>query len=137
MGSKLFVGGLAYATTDAGLKNAFSKYGTVRDAKVITDRDSGQSRGFGFVTFEAAADADAAMDAMNNTSLDGRTIRVNAAEEKPRTGGFGGGGGYRGGGGGGGGYSSDRNDRGSYSSDRGDRGGYGDRGGRGGRGDRW
>ncbi len=108
MGNKLFVGGLAWATDDNALANAFGKYGEVSEARVITDRDTGRSRGFGFVTFTGADNAQSAIAAMDGASLDGRTIRVNLAEDKPRRsggGGGGGGGGGRGGyGGGGGGY---------------------------------
>jgi len=112
VGKKLFVGGLAWATRDESLREAFEAFGTVTDAKVILDRDTGRSRGFGFVTFEDAAAADEAEAQMNGAELDGRAIRVNEARERaPRGGGgggFGGGGGYggggrRGGGGGGGG----------------------------------
>jgi len=103
MGNKLFVGGLAWATTDDSLRNAFEAHGTVTDAKVITDRETGRSRGFGFVTFSSGDEAINAMNAMNESDLDGRSIRVNEAQERSRGGGGGGGGGYRGGGGGGGG----------------------------------
>jgi len=107
MSSKLFVGGLSWDTNDQSLAAAFSSFGTVTEAKVISDRDTGRSRGFGFVTFSAPADAQTAMTEMDGTDLDGRTIRVNQAEDKPRGGGGGGGGGRggrggRGGGGGGG-----------------------------------
>ncbi|TVQ93908.1 MAG: RNA-binding protein, partial [Deltaproteobacteria bacterium] len=103
MGNKLFVGGLAWATDDEGLNRAFSRFGEVTEAKVITDRDTGRSRGFGFVTFNEEADASSAMTALDGTELDGRTIRVNEAQERRRGGGGGGGGrgGYGGGGGGG------------------------------------
>ncbi len=99
MPNKLFVGGLAWATDSDGLKTAFAEYGEVSEAKVITDRDTGRSRGFGFVTF---ADDDAAKIALalNGTALVGRSIPVDFATEK-RSGGGGGGGGYGGGGGGG------------------------------------
>jgi cold-inducible RNA-binding protein len=107
---KLFVGGLSWDTSDDSLRDAFGRYGEVTDAKVITDRETGRSRGFGFVSFSDAAAADEATAQMNGAMLDGRTIRVNEAENKPRTGGgggdrggFGGGGGGRGGFGGGGG----------------------------------
>ncbi len=106
MSRKLFVGGLSWNTTDDGLKEAFSRFGAVVEAKVVTDRETGRSRGFGFVTYQAEADGATAQQAMDGASLDGRSIRVNAAEDKPRTGGGsggGGGGGGRGGGGGGGG----------------------------------
>jgi RNA recognition motif-containing protein len=131
MSKKLFVGGLAWGTDDASLRDAFEQYGAVSDAKVLTDRDTGRSRGFGFVTFSDAQAADQAIRAMDGANLDGRTIRVNEAQDKPREGGggFGGGGGGRGGGGGGrgggGGFGGGGGDRG------GDRGGYGrDRGNR-------
>jgi cold-inducible RNA-binding protein len=93
MSKKLFVGGLSWDTRDDGLETAFSEYGEVTEAKVITDRDSGRSRGFGFVTFNSEADAKTAMDALNETTLDGRTIRVDLAAERQRGGGGGGGGG--------------------------------------------
>jgi cold-inducible RNA-binding protein len=119
MGNKLFVGGLSWGTTDEGLRSAFEAYGDVTDAKVIMDRETGRSRGFGFVTFAESGDAAQAMSAMDGTDLDGRTIRVNEAQERSgggggggRRGGGGGGGGGRGGGGGGGyGRRNDREDR--------------------------
>ena len=102
MSSKLFVGSLAWATSDDSLKAHFEEYGEVVEAKVITDRESGRSRGFGFVTFTDEDSANAAKDALNGSDLDGRTIRVdNATERRPRRGG--GGGPRRGGHGGGGG----------------------------------
>ncbi len=101
MSKRLFVGGLAWATDDASLKQAFEAHGEVTDARVITDRDTGRSRGFGFVTFTTEEAAQAAMDAMNGSELDGRTIRIDLARER-QGGRGGGGGGYRGGGGGGG-----------------------------------
>lgn len=84
MSNKLFVGGLSWDTNDSSLDAAFSRFGTVREAKVITDRETGRSRGFGFITFEAPADAEAALDVMDGSELDGRSIRVNIAEDKPR-----------------------------------------------------
>jgi cold-inducible RNA-binding protein len=102
MSNKLFVGGLAWATDDHSLRAAFEGFGTVTDAKVITDRETGRSRGFGFVTLSSSDEANAAMEAMEGSDLDGRTIRVNLAQEKSRGGG-------RGGGGGGGGF--DRGNR--------------------------
>ncbi|PKN57272.1 MAG: RNA-binding protein [Deltaproteobacteria bacterium HGW-Deltaproteobacteria-14] len=114
MSKKLFVGGLSWGTDDAGLRNAFEAYGEVTDAKVITDRETGRSRGFGFVTFADGAAADEAIQKMDGASLDGRNLRVNEAQDKDRggrsggggggRGGYGGGGGGRGGHGGGGGY---------------------------------
>ena len=131
VGNKLFVGGLSWNTSDDGLREAFARLGDVTDAKVITDRETGRSRGFGFVTFASADVAKDAIAKMDGSDLDGRTIRVNEADDKPRGGGGGGGGrgGYGGGGGrGGGGGFGGGGDRGG----RGDRGGYG-----GGGGDRW
>jgi len=82
MGTKLFVGGLSWNTSDEALREAFSAFGTVNEAKVINDRDTGRSRGFGFVTMSASAEAQTAIAKMNGAALDGRTIRVNEAEEK-------------------------------------------------------
>ena len=84
---KLFVGSLAWGTTDDGLQAHFAQCGTVASAKVVTDRETGRSRGFGFVEFENDAEADAAVEKLNNSELDGRTITVNEArprEDKPR-----------------------------------------------------
>lgn len=109
MSKKLFVGGLSWNTTDEGLRQAFEKFGTVSEAKVIMDRETGRSRGFGFVTFDSAEDADAAISEMDGAMLEGRTVKVNEAHARPPRGGGGGGysggrgGGRRGGGGGGGG----------------------------------
>ena len=100
-GNKLFVGGLAWATRDDDLYNAFGQYGEVTDARVVMDRDTGRSRGFGFVTFANADDAASARTAMDGAELDGRTIRVDEAQDRGRGGGGGGGGGGRRGGGGG------------------------------------
>ncbi|XP_055813920.1 glycine-rich RNA-binding protein 2, mitochondrial-like [Solanum dulcamara] len=111
MSTKLFVGGLSFGTDDQSLKDAFTSFGDVVDAKVIMDRDSGKSRGFGFVNFTDGESAKEAMSAMDGQDLDGRNIRVSLAQERaPRSGGFrSGGGGYGGGGGGyGGGYGGSR-----------------------------
>jgi RNA recognition motif-containing protein len=98
MSKKLFVGSLSWDTNDDGLRNAFSAHGEVSEAVVISDRDTGRSRGFGFVTFEDDDSADKAIAALNGTELDGRTIRVDVAQAKQRNGGGGGGrGGYGGG----------------------------------------
>jgi len=102
MSKKLFVGGLSWDTTDESLRSAFASFGEVTEAKVITDRETGRSRGFGFVTFDNAESASTAMGEMNGTTLDGRNIRVDTANERPRRdrggyGGGGGGGGYGGG----------------------------------------
>lgn len=97
MGNKLFVGGLSWGTDDDGLRTAFGAYGSVTEAKVITDRESGRSRGFGFVTFSNSDEAQAAIAGMDGQNLDGRAVRVNEAQARNS----GGGGGGRGGGGGG------------------------------------
>jgi len=94
---KLFVGSLSWNTTDEGLRRAFEKFGEVLEAKVIKDRDTDRSRGFGFVSFANPKDAMDAMQAMDGQELDGRTIKVNEAQERERSGG----GGPRGGRGGG------------------------------------
>ena len=103
MSKKLFVGGLAWATTTEGLRAAFEPYGEIEDAIVITDRDTGRSRGFGFVTFTTEDEATAGLEALDGQELDGRRLRVDRAQERARSGGGGGGGGGRGGYGGGGG----------------------------------
>jgi len=109
--TKLFIGGLAWHTTDETLRQGFEKYGNVEEAVVVKDRDTNRSRGFGFVRFATREEADAAKAEMNNVEFDGRVIRVDTASERssgPRgggDGGFGGRGGYnRSEGGGGGGY---------------------------------
>lgn len=97
MKSKLFVGGLSWDTEQDGLKAAFEPYGQVQEAIVITDRYSGKSRGFGFVTFADPSEAEAAMQEMDGQTLDGRSINVNEARDKRRSSGGGGGGNsYRG-----------------------------------------
>jgi RNA recognition motif-containing protein len=104
MGNKLYVGNLSYNVRDDDLQQAFAQYGTVSSAKVMMDRDTGRSKGFGFVEMGSDPEAQAAINGMNGQALDGRAIVVNEArprEERP--GGFGGGGGSRGGFGGGGG----------------------------------
>lgn len=88
---KLFVGNLSWGTTDASLLQAFESFGEVVEAKVITERDTGRSRGFGFVTFAENSDAEAAMEKMNGAELDGRELRVNEAEDRPRRNNSGGG----------------------------------------------
>jgi cold-inducible RNA-binding protein len=102
MAKKLFVGGLSWDTTDDGLRQAFASYGEITEAKVITDRDTGRSRGFGFVTFAQDDDAKTAISKMDGTSLDGKTLKVNEAQEKSPRGGGRSGGGFGGGRGGGG-----------------------------------
>ncbi|XP_052176954.1 glycine-rich RNA-binding protein 2, mitochondrial-like [Diospyros lotus] len=89
--SKLFIGGLSYGTDETSLREAFNKYGDVVEAKVIIDRDSGRSRGFGFVTYTNGEEASAAIQALDGQDLHGRRVRVNYANDRPQTGGFGGG----------------------------------------------
>ena len=115
MAKKLYVGNLSYDTTDSDLQELFEEFGTVESAQVIIDRDSGRSKGFGFVEMSSDQEAQAAIDALNGQEVNGRALTVN--EAKPREdrgggrgrggygggGGRGGGGGGRGGGGGGGG----------------------------------
>ena len=98
MSKKLFVGGLSWDTSDHSLREAFERFGPVIESKVITDRDTGRSRGFGFVTFDQAGDADAAISEMDGRELDGRSVRVNEAQDRRSGGGGGGGRGHRGGG---------------------------------------
>ncbi len=97
MSSKLFVGSLAWATTTDSLRAAFEPFGEITDAVVITDRDTGRSRGFGFVTFSTPDEADTARTSMDGADLDGRKIRVDTANDRPKRGGPGGGGGGGGG----------------------------------------
>ncbi|RDL36642.1 uncharacterized protein BP5553_05994 [Venustampulla echinocandica] len=124
--SKLFIGGLAWHTDENALRQKFEEFGAVEEAVVVKDRDTGRSRGFGFVRYGQEADAEAAITAMNNIEFDGRTIRVDKASER---GAGGGGGGFsRGGGGGGGGY----NRGGGYGGGQGGYGGGGREGGYGG-----
>ena len=103
----IYVGNLSYDTDDGSLQAAFQSFGAVDSAKVIMDRDTGHSKGFGFVEMADAAEAQAAINGLNGTDLDGRTVTVNEARPKPSGGGRGGfgggGGGGRGGYGGGGG----------------------------------
>lgn len=103
MGRKLYVGNLPYSATEQSLTEAFSACGTVDSVNVITDRDTGQSKGFGFVEMSSDSEAQKAIQELNGTSIDGREIKVNEAKPKAPRGGGGGGGGYGGGGGGGGG----------------------------------
>jgi len=124
--SKLFIGGLAWHTDENALRQKFEEFGAVEEAVVVKDRDTGRSRGFGFVRYTQEADAEAAITAMNNIEFDGRTIRVDKASERGSGGGGGGFGGGRGGGGygggrGGGGYGGGG---GGYGGDR-QQGGYG------------
>jgi RNA recognition motif-containing protein len=97
LSNKLYVGNLAYTTRDEDLRDAFAPHGNVQSASVVIDRDSGQSRGFGFVEFGSSAEAQRAVDAMNGTVVDGRTLNVNIARPREDRGGGGGGGGRGGG----------------------------------------
>lgn len=104
MGKKLYVGNLSYNTTDADLHSLFSAHGNVESAQVIMDRESGRSKGFGFVEMSSDQEAQAAIAALSGQQHDGRALTVNEARPKPAGGGGGGGrGGYGGGRGGGGG----------------------------------
>ncbi|GAB2221747.1 hypothetical protein Droror1_Dr00012935 [Drosera rotundifolia] len=97
--NKLFVGGLSWGTNEGTLREAFSSHGEVTEARIINDRETGRSRGFGFVSFATEESANSAMSAMDGQELDGRNIRVTVANDRaPRGGGFGGGygGGYGG-----------------------------------------
>jgi RNA recognition motif-containing protein len=101
MGNRLYVGNLSYGATVDTLRERFAACGEVTDAHVVMDRETGRSRGFGFVTMASSADAQKAMAEMNGAMFDGRALKVNEAEERQnRGGGGGGGGGGRGGGGG-------------------------------------
>jgi len=133
MGKKLYVGNLAYSIRDNDLEQAFGQYGAVASAKVMMERDTGRSKGFGFVEMGTDAEALAAIEGLNGQALDGRSLTVNEARPmEPRSpGGFGGGGGRSGGGGGygggggGGGYGGgNRSGGGGYGGGGGGRGGY-------------
>ncbi|KAJ5721236.1 uncharacterized protein N7483_009170 [Penicillium malachiteum] len=94
MAAKLYVGNLSWNTTDESLRGVFSEFGEIIDSIVMRDRETGRSRGFGFVTFSSQEQADAAVAAMNEQELDGRRVRVNIANARPSGGGgFGGSGG--------------------------------------------
>jgi RNA recognition motif-containing protein len=104
MGKKLYVGNLAYSVTDSDLEQMFAAHGSVQSAQVIMDRDTGRSKGFGFVEMGSDQEAQTAIQAMNGKEMDGRSLTVNEARPKESGGGGrGGGGGYGGGRGGGGG----------------------------------
>jgi len=150
MNTRLYVGNLSFNTNAEGVRGAFQEFGTVSDVHLVSDRETGRSRGFAFVTMGTPEEAAKAIEGMDGRTLDGRPLRVNEAEQRQqRGGGGGGGGGFRGGGcfgggggGGGGGYGGGgaggdagggrRGGRG-----RGGRGGREDGGGGGGGGDRW
>ncbi len=140
MGKKLYVGNLPYSVRDSDLEQSFGQFGTVTSAKVMMERDTGRSKGFGFVEMGSDAEAQAAISGMNGQPLGGRSVVVNEArpmeERPPRSGGFGGGGGGGyGGGGGGGGYGGGgggRSGGGGYGGGGGGRSGGGGYGGGGG-----
>ena len=102
MSNKLYVGNLSYSVRDDDLQQQFSAFGSVQSAKVMMDRDSGRSKGFGFVEMASPAEAEAAINGLNGQSLEGRALTVNIARpmepRAPRSGGYGGGGGGFGGG---------------------------------------
>ena len=134
MGNKLYVGNLPYSVRDGDLEQSFGQFGTVTSAKVMMERDTGRSKGFGFVEMGSDAEAQAAVNGMNGQPLGGRSLVVNEARpmepRPPRSGGGGyggGGGGYGGGGGGGGGYGGGGREGGGGGRDGG--GGYGGGGG--------
>jgi hypothetical protein len=133
MGNKLYVGNLPYSVRDSDLEQAFGQFGAVTSAKVMMERDTGRSKGFGFVEMGSDAEAQAAINGMNGQPLGGRSVVVNEARpmeaRPPRSGGYGGGGGGGYGGGGGGGYGGGGG--GGYGGGGGG-GGYGGGGGRGG-----
>jgi RNA recognition motif-containing protein len=98
MGAKIYVGGLPYSTTEQQLSDLFAAHGSVASARIITDKFTGQSRGFGFVEMSSDSEAQAAIAALNGTELGGRTLTVNEARpQEPRSGGGGGRGGFGGG----------------------------------------
>jgi RNA recognition motif-containing protein len=161
MNTRLYVGNLSFNTNAEGVRAAFQEFGTVSDVHLVSDRETGRSRGFAFVTMGTPEEAAKAIEGMDGRTLDGRPLRVNEAEQRQqRGGGGGGGGGFRGGGGGGGfgggggrpsggggGYGGGGGGDyggggggggGDYGDSGGRRGGRGGRGGGGGRGgDRW
>ena len=112
--NKLFVGNVSFGTSESQLEDAFAQYGSVVEATLLMDRETGRPRGFGFVTMGTEEEANAAIEGMNGKDVDGRNLTVNIARPREERGGGGGGGGYRGGGGGG---------RGGRGGDRGGRGG--------------
>ena len=103
MSTKVFVGGISWDATDQDLNELFGEVGEVSEAVILQDRETGRSRGFGFVTFASDSDAQTAIEKFNGHEFQGRPLTVNEARPREDRGGGGGGGGYRGGGGGGGG----------------------------------
>lgn len=129
MGNKLYVGNLPYSFRDQDLQDSFSEFGTVNSAKVMMERDTGRSKGFGFVEMGSDAEAQAAIQGLHGQNRGGRDLVVNEARpmepRPPRSGGFGGG--FGGGREGGGGFGGGRGDGGGFGGGRGDGGGYGRR----------
>ena len=132
MGNKLYVGNLAYSVRDESLQQSFGQFGTVTSAKVMMDRETGRSKGFGFVEMASDPEAQAAMNGMNGQPLEGRAIVVNEARPREDRPGGGGSGGYGGGGGGYGGGGGSRSGGGGYGGGGGTGGGGGGYGGGGG-----
>ena len=135
MGKKLYVGNLSYSVDSSELQQLFGQHGTVTSAQIINDRETGRSKGFGFIEMATDEEADAAIAALNGAQHGGRALTVNEARPREERGGGGGGGGYGGGGGGGGrgGYGGGGGGGGGRGGDRGgNRGGFGGGGGRGG-----
>ncbi len=120
MGNRLYVANLSYQTTESELEEVFQQCGTVSSVQIVTDRETGRSRGFGFITMGSDAEAGAAVEKLDGEDMDGRPLRVSEARPREDRPPGGGGGGYKGGGGGGGG-GRDRNDRGGRGGDRGGR----------------
>lgn len=133
----IYVGNLPYSATEDEISELFASYGPVDRVKIITDRETGRSKGFAFVTLGDQAQIDAAVEALNGQDFGGRALRVNASEPKERKpfGGGGGGGGYRPGGGGGG-YRPGGGGGGGYGGNKGGYGGGGNKGGYGGGGNK-
>ena len=119
MGKKIYVGNLSYGISDSDLQQMFEAHGSVQSAQVIMDRDTGRSKGFGFVEMGSDQEAQAAIAALNGKEMDGRTLTVN--EARPKEGGGGGRGGFGGGRSGGGGYGGGRGGGGGYGGGRRDR----------------
>jgi RNA recognition motif. (a.k.a. RRM, RBD, or RNP domain) len=133
LGKKLYVGNLSYSTTSEDLQQLCSEHGSVVSAQVIMDRESGRSKGFGFVEMGTDEEAQAAISALNGRAVGGRNLRVNESiPQAPRSGGFGGGGGGGGGAGGGGGFGGRRSGGGGGAGGGGYGGGGGGSGGGGG-----
>ena len=128
MGKKLYVGNLSYSVSSLDLEQLFGQHGQVVSAQIINDRDTGRSKGFGFVEMASDSEADAAVTALNGQQHDGRTLTVNEARPREERGGGGGGGGFGGRGGGGGGFGGGAGGGGRG----GGSGGFGGRGGGGG-----